>query len=314
MRTCPECFNQVEDQATFCDNCGLQLPPVNDRAVFSTGALSAAADADLLVGRSVQPAAGNAQPGTCSACGYVNVPGEMFCQNCGVQLAPIASAPPPLPTPVSAMAAGFARDRAAQPGACPACGYVNPQKESFCMNCGSQLVSVHDEPAAPVDQPKHAEVGRTSGAVCDYCGYARSPGEQYCDQCGKQFSASTADLPQARLASADPFRRSGKLVVRATRAEIILPSAKVEWLLGRSDPARDFYPDIDLGSHGGETGGVSRRHARLSMSGIQLFIEDLNSTNFTFLNQRKLEPGQLYELSHGDEIRLGLLILEYHST
>ncbi len=42
-----------------------------------------------------------------------------------------------------------------------------------------------------------------------------------------------------------------------------------------------------------------------------IYIEDLNSTNFTFLNRIRLQPGQAYPLKDGDEIRLGVLTLEY---
>jgi pSer/pThr/pTyr-binding forkhead associated (FHA) protein len=37
----------------------------------------------------------------------------------------------------------------------------------------------------------------------------------------------------------------------------------------------------------------------------------LNSTNYTFLNRQRLQPGQRYPLKQNDEIRLGLLVLEY---
>jgi hypothetical protein len=103
----------------------------------------------------------------------------------------------------------------------------------------------------------------------------------------------------------------GKLLVVAAGGEIHLPASKNELLVGRSDPVRNIYPDVDLTSFGGDSRGVSRAHARLMRQGSQVFIEDLNSTNFTFLNQQKLEPGQRYPIKHGDEIRLGLLTLEY---
>jgi pSer/pThr/pTyr-binding forkhead associated (FHA) protein len=94
---------------------------------------------------------------------------------------------------------------------------------------------------------------------------------------------------------------------------IPLPAGKTELLLGRTDPVREIFPDVDLADYGGDKHGVSRSHARLSQSGHQLLLEDLNSTNFTFLNQRKLEPGQRYPLNDGDEIRLALLVMEYRT-
>jgi pSer/pThr/pTyr-binding forkhead associated (FHA) protein len=104
---------------------------------------------------------------------------------------------------------------------------------------------------------------------------------------------------------------SGKLIILETGVELPLSFQKSELLIGRSDPARNIYPDVDLASHRGEAFGVSRAHARLVSQGLQIYIEDLNSTNFTFLNQKRLQPGQRYPLKYGDEIRLGLLAMKY---
>jgi pSer/pThr/pTyr-binding forkhead associated (FHA) protein len=38
----------------------------------------------------------------------------------------------------------------------------------------------------------------------------------------------------------------------------------------------------------------------------------MNSTNFTFLNGEKLQPGRLYPLKTEDKIRFGLLALTYY--
>jgi pSer/pThr/pTyr-binding forkhead associated (FHA) protein len=103
----------------------------------------------------------------------------------------------------------------------------------------------------------------------------------------------------------------GKLLILDTGVELLLTARKSELLIGRSDPARNIYPDVDLASSGGETLGVSRTHARLVSQGSQVYLEDLNSTNFTFLNKQRLQPGQRYPLKQGDEIRLGLLVMKY---
>jgi pSer/pThr/pTyr-binding forkhead associated (FHA) protein len=84
-------------------------------------------------------------------------------------------------------------------------------------------------------------------------------------------------------------------------------------VIGRTDLVQDIYPDVDLVELDGEKCGVSRRHARLFQKPDGVYLEDLNSTNFTCLNRIRLQPGQLYLLKNGDEIRLGALTLEYHS-
>jgi pSer/pThr/pTyr-binding forkhead associated (FHA) protein len=106
---------------------------------------------------------------------------------------------------------------------------------------------------------------------------------------------------------------SGRLVIREKGVELLLPPGQQELVLGRTDPAQNFYPDVDLAEQDGEKNGVSRRHARILQRPDGVYIEDLNSTNYTILNRIRLQPGQTYPLKDGDEIRLGVLTLEYRS-
>ena len=50
---------------------------------------------------------------------------------------------------------------------------------------------------------------------------------------------------------------------------------------------------------------VSRRHAGLRSEGGRLYIEDLGSTNGTFVNGQKLDQGHRRELRDGDSLKLG---------
>jgi pSer/pThr/pTyr-binding forkhead associated (FHA) protein len=81
---------------------------------------------------------------------------------------------------------------------------------------------------------------------------------------------------------------------------------KPSLLIGRSGPHTP-PPDLDLSPYGGDTQGVSRRHAQLLFDGESLFLEDLNSTNGTRLNGYILKAGEPYRLRDGDEITLGSL-------
>ena len=231
--SCPDCHRLVDESAVYCEHCGYHFLP-------QTGKLDPSRSeplegplfynqSDFLADREYGAPSGKEDSipssfpasGTCSACGYINLPGEMFCQRCGVQLPPVSSVPPPPPK------------RAPDPGEAPAAG-----------------------------------------------------------------------------ASA-PYVRVGKLYLRPSGVEISLPLGKREIVLGRDDPTLDIYPQIDLTRYDGEQSGVSRRPARIWVDFAGVSIEDLNSTNFTFLNRYRLPPGQRYLLEDGDEIRLGLLVLEY---
>jgi pSer/pThr/pTyr-binding forkhead associated (FHA) protein len=97
-------------------------------------------------------------------------------------------------------------------------------------------------------------------------------------------------------------------VVAASGAEIPLP-ASAEILIGREDPVSGIYPEVDLTPHGGEDGGVSRRHAKLYVEGANYLVEDLDSTNFTFVNKQKLAPKTRTPIQDGDELRCGRVAL-----
>jgi hypothetical protein len=52
---------------------------------------------------------------------------------------------------------------------------------------------------------------------------------------------------------------------------------------------------------------LSKRHAFFLVKDGQVFIEDLNSRNGTFLNGEKINQSEKIELSDGDKIRMGNL-------
>lgn len=83
-------------------------------------------------------------------------------------------------------------------------------------------------------------------------------------------------------------------------------------VIGRADPIRQIFPDVDTTPAGGDVKGVSRSHAKITLQGGQLFIEDLGSTNTTQVNRRQIFPGQLVPLREGDEVLLGRLLTHYY--
>ena len=102
-----------------------------------------------------------------------------------------------------------------------------------------------------------------------------------------------------------------RLVVTGTGAALRIPQ-QGEALVGRADPHVTPQPDVDLGPHGGGQAGVSRRHARLLYCTGGWLLEDLQSTNGTYLNGAPVQPGKPVQLRSGDIIRCGQLTLVFY--
>ncbi|MEA2411073.1 MAG: hypothetical protein QOC77_1634, partial [Thermoleophilaceae bacterium] len=55
---------------------------------------------------------------------------------------------------------------------------------------------------------------------------------------------------------------------------------------------------------------ASRRHASLSVEGLAVTVEDLGSTNGTFVNGARISGAK--ELANGDKVRIGTTVFELH--
>jgi hypothetical protein len=80
--------------------------------------------------------------------------------------------------------------------------------------------------------------------------------------------------------------------------------------LGRIDPLKEVYPDVDLTADNAMHYGVSREHASIFGRGTFIGIEDLGSTNGTLLNGKRLAPYLPERLRNGDQLQLGRLRIE----
>jgi len=89
------------------------------------------------------------------------------------------------------------------------------------------------------------------------------------------------------------------------------PMSEDETQIGRWDADGGIFPDVDLDADDPEA-KVSRRHARITRRGEQYFVEDLGSTNGTFINRgRRLLPGDRHPLRDGDEVIVGKTFLRF---
>jgi len=95
--------------------------------------------------------------------------------------------------------------------------------------------------------------------------------------------------------------------------DLLLPTDKPEIIVGREDPISGIFPEIDLTPYGGETGGVSRQHARLNYNAGQWTVTDLNSTNYTRVDGTKIEPNVATPLKDGVRLQFGRVAMTFKS-
>ena len=92
--------------------------------------------------------------------------------------------------------------------------------------------------------------------------------------------------------------------------QFLLSSAESH--IGRWDADGGVFPDVDLDSDDPEA-KVSRRHARITFSDGKYQLEDLGSTNGTFINRgKRLSANDRQPLNDGDEIIVGKTFLRFH--
>ncbi len=183
--------------------------------------------------------------------------------------------------------------------------------------------------------------------TCERCKTENLDGSQYCDECGaplrpnfrsnppgaggwkadsdKQNGSHAPAIKQPEFASGSQSavnfaaslgsetRPNAWLVIERGRS----PGKKftlgnVESQIGRWDADGGIFPDVDLDPDDPEA-KVSRRHARITVREGNYFLEDLGSTNGTFVNRgKRLLPGHLQPLQDGDEIIVGKTFLRFH--
>jgi predicted amidophosphoribosyltransferase len=344
MAICPNCGNKTGESAIFCDQCGTRLPaagaPAEAPAVVSEAPASvicAACGAANVPGEAF-----------CDACGApLEAP-----EPTAVEAPPVAEeaeAPAPVEVPPAlteappAVSGAVPEAPPAVSGAenvCPACGAPVEPDDAFCDACGASLKApAAEEPVAPpaveeaeAPSPPEAEAPAPAveeappvveappapaaappavseaAATCPACGAEVRPGDAFCNSCGASLEAAPVPAPPtARAITGVP-----RLVVDKTGAEIPLPEGE-EIILGREDPVSGVYPEVDTTPHDGDEAGVSRQHAKIRRKDGGYTLQDLDSTNFTFLNQQKLTPKIEHELKDGDQVRLGRLSLTFRA-
>ena len=100
----------------------------------------------------------------------------------------------------------------------------------------------------------------------------------------------------------------------ATAAKLVTESGiefdvypKGDTTIGRLDPSTGLKPDIDLRDADTDR-SISRRHAKIVGDGSQyVVVEEVGTSNGTFVNGTRLTTGQKVAIKNGDEVVFGRL-------
>ena len=213
---------------------------------------------------------------TCERCRTENVDGAQYCDECGL--------------PLQAAASGAARAEARTP-----------------------ILHMLDKPVSLAGDAAGSDATSPDAS-------ARHEGDSASGIISEALSAVGTSAARATPAAATAARtttmtaHAALVINRGRSAGKEFPVHEDEAYIGRWDADSGIFPDVDLDSDDPEA-KVSRRHARITRRGEQYYIEDLGSTNGTFINRgRRLLPGDRQPLNDDDEIIIGKTFLRFHVT
>ena len=127
---------------------------------------------------------------------------------------------------------------------------------------------------------------------------AAPPGGEHPDDTGVDHDPTIAYEPPTKRVTADGGAlvsgsfRYALVVERGPRAGLTYVLGEGSTLTGRADDVAIFLGDIT----------VSRHHAQFTIDHEGLLVEDLGSTNGTYVNMKRLDRARL---SPGDEVIIG---------
>ena len=137
--------------------------------------------------------------------------------------------------------------------------------------------------AVPMPDANATIIG--TSVKCPVCGTENSPTEKYCGDCGFLLSSTPGEVGEVAEIGPQP-----RLI--ASGREYLLKAG--ENIVGREGT------DVLL-----EDATVSRRHALIVSEDGKCFVEDLGSTNGTFVNKSQVAKGERVEVESGAELKFG---------
>ncbi len=181
---------------------------------------------------------------------------------------------------------------------CDECGAILDRQQAKNQNENAKQVETPNFQTQMSDMPVFQSANVTSVGISPI----------YEEPKSDKMSLEKEELPQSKGVYATLVIERGDSI----GTEFAL--AADESFIGRWDADNGIFPDVDLDAHDPEA-KVSRRHARIIQEKGRYLVEDLGSTNGTFVNRgRRLIPGTTHLLNDGDEIIVGKTFLRFYTN
>ena len=192
---------------------------------------------------------------------------------------------------------------------CHNCGTGNLDTSQFCDECGTKLVRFQQDAArAPLYVPPVTETPAPVAIIPE------PPVQAQVTSIGiPPLNAAIEQVADVRISQAGPGGGMNETLIieRSDGPGTEFRIVGTESIIGRWDADNGVFPDVDLDSHDSEA-KVSRRHARIRLQDSHYMIEDLGSTNGTYVNRgRRLLPGMAQVINDGDEVIVGKTFLRF---
>jgi pSer/pThr/pTyr-binding forkhead associated (FHA) protein len=169
--------------------------------------------------------------------------------------------------------------------------------------------------------PQQSNEDYTLFNICRNCGHKNRPGDLVCQNCGtmlvdgmehgpgtKKLDSDEGSASQQAQTASDQlvFPVDAKIAIKLKEVdEPMIYEVTDSITIGRYDKTRDHSPEVDMHRYAGYLLGVSREHARLHRNEERLLLEDLGSSNGTFLNGRRLPARTPTPVPDRSTIRVG---------
>lgn len=234
---------------------------------------------------------------------------EDFCDTCGAKIDLAAQPAPPPATPPAAEAASTGP---AGPSGqtCPNCQTASTPDSLFCEACGYDFTTgamprgaggAGGESGTATSSPSPGPAAPSPGAATPPADPAGAPG-------GIPPSTPMDWVAEVWIDPEWYAAQEAEEQMPSPGLPTVVPLTTRSALIGRVSASRAIHPDIDCTSDS----GVSRRHAQLTTDGTRWFVEDLGSSNGTYvggmlkpLPEDPIPVGPKEELEEGDRVYVG---------